>query len=110
VNPGSGDGLAVDVQHRDGASVLTVRGVMDYWNILPLREAVEEAVADEAPRLVLDLGAVTFVDSTGLALLITADDSMRRRGGSLCVVHPGEQLTRLLQITNLDARLPVQFD
>ena len=101
------DTLEVDVAERDGCTVLTARGTIDFWTVQPLRSAVEEAVAVANPQVVLDLGKVGFVDSTGLALLVAADQWTRNRGGWFRIAEPGDQLRRLLSQTNLERRLAV---
>jgi anti-anti-sigma factor len=97
--------LVVRTGEQDGRTVISAAGVMDYWNVDPLRKVLESAVSVRLAQVVLDLHEVTFVDSTGLALLVAADQSVRQQGGSLRLACPQEQLQRLLEITNLDRRL-----
>lgn len=101
------DTLEVVVAEKDGWTVLTARGTIDYWTAGPLRTAVEEAVAVPCPRVVLDLGGVSFVDSTGLALLVAADQWAGNRDGRFRIAEPAAQLRRLLSMTNLERRLAV---
>jgi anti-anti-sigma factor len=102
-----GDTLEVDTAGHDGFVVLTARGTIDYWTVQPLRTAIEQAVTAPQPHVVLDLAKVGFVDSTGLALLVAADQWTRNRGGWVRIAEPGDQLRRLLSTTNLDRRLAV---
>jgi anti-sigma B factor antagonist len=102
---GLGDTLEVDVTEQDGCTVLTARGTIDYWTVRPLRAAVEEAAEQPRPRVVLHAAKVGFVDSTGLSLLVAADRWTGERGGWFRIAEPGDQLRRLLSITNLDRRL-----
>jgi anti-anti-sigma factor len=101
------DSLEVDVAEHRGFIVLTARGTIDYFTVQPLRTAVEAAVEAPQPCVVLNLGKVGFVDSTGLALLVAADQWARTRGGWFRIAEPGDQLRRLLSTTNLDRRLAV---
>jgi anti-anti-sigma factor len=101
------DTLVVDYAKHDGLVVLTARGTIDYWTVQPLRTAIEDAVSAPQPHVVLDLGKVGFVDSTGLALLVATDQWTRNRGGWVRIAEPGDQLRRLLSTTNLDRRLTV---
>jgi anti-sigma B factor antagonist len=68
---------------------------------------LDAAAADGRSCVVLDLGRVDFVDSTGLALLVAADRSARDGGGWVRLAGPGSQLRRMLHITNLERRLDV---
>ena len=96
--------LELAVERRAGDWRIAVAGVMEYGFVEPLRQAVDAALASDTPHVLLELGHVSFVDSTGLALLLTADDLARTRGGSFRLGHPGPQLRRLLETTNLDGR------
>ncbi len=57
--------------------------------------------------MVLNLSEVSFVDSTGLALLVAADRWAGTRDGSFRIAEPAGQLRRLLSLTNLERRLAV---
>ena len=99
------DDLTVDVERRDRAVVLVARGVLDFAHAKALREPLDEAVRETEALVVLDLEQVTFVDSTGLALLVSGDHDARGAGGRLRLACPSQQLRRMLATTNLDRRL-----
>ena len=102
-----GETFALDTAERDGCAVLTASGTIDYVSAETLLVAIRQVTA---PCVVLDLTAVTYVDSTALAVLITSDDFTRGRGARLRLAGPGARLTRLLETTNLDRMLDVYDD
>ena len=53
-------------------------------------------------KLVLDMGALTYVDSCGIGLLISRLVSLRRRGGDVRLLNVTERGLRLLEITRLE--------
>jgi anti-anti-sigma factor len=57
--------------------------------------------------VVLDLREVSFMDSTGLHALISADLRMQERGGDLVIVRDGSQVGKLLDLTQVSQRLHV---
>jgi anti-sigma B factor antagonist len=67
----------------------------------PLRGAIEELMNAGHVKLVLDLAAVTYIDSAGLGLLVAKFVSLRSRGGDLRLVHPTPRSMHLMTITNL---------
>jgi anti-sigma B factor antagonist len=82
----------------DGVAVVAVRGEIDLVTAPQLEAAVEQAILDHgAPRpLLVDLEECTFMDSTGLALLLRAQD---RLGEDLAVVcRPASAAARLLEL------------
>lgn len=67
----------------------------------PLRSEIERLVGDGHVKLVLDLAAVSYIDSAGLGLLVAKLVGLRSRGGDLRLVHPTPRSIHLMTITNL---------
>ncbi|MFE9426339.1 STAS domain-containing protein [Kitasatospora sp. NPDC006697] len=80
----------------DGTTVLGLTGDLDQDSAEELRRALAEALADSAPRLLVDLTGVGFCDSTGLNVLLRA-----RQGadGRIELCGLGEQAARLFEVT-----------
>jgi anti-sigma B factor antagonist len=74
-----------------------------------LRQKVKAALDAGYLRIVLDLGQVDYIDSSGLATLISASSSARSVGGELKLLHLTQQVNSLLQITRLSTVFEV-FD
>ena len=89
----SNAGIKVDISHV-GELAVTVRGELDIGSADELSQALDNVVADQ--NVVVDLSAVDFMDSSGLAVLLR--DSMRRRdaGASLQIRRPSAPVQRLL--------------
>lgn len=84
------------------ATVLAVAGEVDVHTGPVLRARIAGLLDLGRRRLVVDLAAVDFLDSTGLAALVAGLNRAREVGGSLTLVCPQERLLRLLRITGLD--------
>jgi anti-sigma B factor antagonist len=104
-----GAGLREDpvsgIDRRDGAVVVRLAGELDLYNAPAMRAALLDA-ADEAPaRLVVDLGAVRFIDSTALGVLVEA----RSRVGetAFALAAPALETRRALQVSGLDRHFSV---
>ena len=67
----------------------------------PLRPEIERLIAQGHVKLVLDLAAVTYIDSAGLGLMVAKFVSLRSRGGDLRLVHPTPRSMHLMTITSL---------
>jgi anti-sigma B factor antagonist len=66
------------------------------------KDLVEETVAAGRARIVVDLGEVTFIDSSGLGALIAGLKTARQAGGDLRIADVPEQVMTVLRLTNLD--------
>jgi anti-sigma B factor antagonist len=82
--------------------VLEVGGEVDVYTAHKLRERLIELVNSGEKHVVVDLGRVDFLDSTGLGVLVGAHRRLRARDGSLDLVCPHERLLKIFRITGLD--------
>src|SRR5215831_12050701 len=71
-----------------------------------LSNPMKELLAQARSNLILNLSALSYVDSSGLGQLITVWTSIRNRGGQLIVLRPSPQVRKQLEITKLDTVLP----
>src|SRR6266571_803816 len=60
------------VEERNGAVIVRLAGELDLYNAHALRDELVAAAEREPERLVVDLSGLTFIDSTGLGVLIEA--------------------------------------
>ena len=81
--------------------VITVTGDIDVMNAGQLRELLVEHYTAGARHFVLDLREVSFLDSTGLGVLVAAHRRTRNGAGSLRLVVTSSALLQLLRITGL---------
>jgi anti-sigma B factor antagonist len=85
--------------------VLKVGGEIDLYTSPQLRERLLEAAAsvETGPFVALDLTGVTFVDSSGLGVIVGGLKHVRERSGDLLVVASDDSpLAKLLSLTSLD--------
>jgi anti-sigma B factor antagonist len=94
------------VETTGAATVVRLAGELDLYNAHLVRDALLEAAAGKPERLVVDLGEVTFVDSTALGVLIEARKSLENRRGFL-LAAPGLETRRALEVSGLDKHFSV---
>lgn len=86
----------------DGIRVLTLAGEIDHHTGDTLRQALD-ASGTPRPRVVVDMRQVTFMDSSGINILITAHRALGEAGGWLRLAAVGETVMRTLGIVGVDA-------
>ncbi|MDQ6916070.1 MAG: STAS domain-containing protein [Actinomycetota bacterium] len=92
--------LEVVVEARpDGTRVIALNGELDVGTVPPFAAALQDALADSAPRLLVDLAEVTFIDSTALMTLLTTLRELHRRGGQLVLACQNPTVLRLFEVT-----------
>ncbi|MEU0400546.1 STAS domain-containing protein [Streptomyces sp. NPDC006197] len=99
--------LNVDVTIRDtGTAVLSLGGELDMETAQLLDDHLAEQLRRGRARLVLDLSALGFMDSSGLNVLIRAVHKARALGGDLYLAAPTSPVRRILEITGVTTTIP----
>jgi stage II sporulation protein AA (anti-sigma F factor antagonist) len=96
------DRLTITRASVDGVGVVTVRGEIDHHTGDPLRKALA-LPGGTAPRIVVDLSGVTFMDSSGINILVATHNAARDAHGWLRLAAPTDSVLRTLRIVGLDA-------
>ena len=87
---------------RTVVTTLVVTGEVDLATAHQLAAAGLAALADGARTVTVDLREVAFLDSTGLAALITVNNQARLDGATLILSGPQARIMHLLTVTGLD--------
>ena len=87
---------------EEGTTVIRPQGRLNMAAAPRLRTVVAESVSAGRTRVVVDLAAVSFIDSSGLGALIGGLKTARQAGGDLRIAAPTDQVTTVLGLTNLD--------
>jgi anti-sigma B factor antagonist len=85
--------------------VLALEGELDVAAASDAYKRMLELALRPGAQLVLDLSGLTFMDSTGVRIILQADEHARRHGASLVVVRPPERVMRVLELVGLDEQL-----
>lgn len=90
----------------DGVHVVALTGDIDHTTAGIFRQALTPP-GQSAPHTVADFHDVTFMDSSGINILVAANNAARAHGGSLRLAHTPTPVLDLLRIVGLDAILPL---
>jgi len=94
---------------RDGLGLVELTGEVDLYTAPRFKEDVVALIDEGVTELIVDLSAVTFIDSTALGVLISGVKRLHDSDGRLLVVAGSKPVVRILSITGLDRVLSV-FD
>jgi anti-sigma B factor antagonist len=93
--------LNVERRERDGLPVLAVEGEVDLSTSPQLRSSILGEVAPGRASLLLDLGGVTYMDSSGLATLVEALQLTRSHGGEIVLFGLTPQVRSIFELAQL---------
>ena len=91
-----------NVEERYNSVVIQLKGnVMGGPAVVSLNEKLHELIDEGKTNIVVDLGKVKFMNSSGLGMLIGALTTMRKAGGDLRIANATDKIESLLVITKL---------
>ncbi|HWC08017.1 MAG TPA: STAS domain-containing protein [Solirubrobacterales bacterium] len=87
-----------EVPSVDGERELRVEGELDLAVADRLQDALDGI---DAKRVLIDLGDCDFIDSTGIAVIVRADQRARESGGRVAIHSPSAPVLRVLSLSGL---------
>lgn len=86
----------------DGVEVVSLQGKITIGSgDSQLRDVITNALTEGKTKLLLDMGGVTTIDSSGIGELVGAYTTVTDRGGKLKLLHLPSKLNELLHVTQL---------
>jgi anti-sigma B factor antagonist len=98
--------LVLGSRSENGWAVREVQGEGDLYTSSQLRDAILRLTEEGENRIVIDLNNVSFMDSSGLGVLVAGLKRARERGGELALVFGEGSVQKVLGITGLDKVFP----
>jgi anti-sigma B factor antagonist len=90
-----------EITNRQGATIIELKGEVDLENSPAARELLLKSIED-ASRVLVDLSAVTYIDSSGVASLVEALQASKKRDTVFALAAASEPTRRVLELARLD--------
>jgi anti-sigma B factor antagonist len=100
--------LTVEVRRVFPDALVVLAGEVDASNVAELYEGFSDLVREGIERISLHLGEVTFMDSTGLSVLVAVQKRTQALGGELVIFSPSPQIRRLFAVACLDSYFTIR--
>ena len=79
-----------------------IQGEMDVFSSPAVKQKIAEAVEEGDHYVIIDLRRVSYMDSTGLGVLISGLKRTREHGGNICLLAPHHRVRKILKVTGLE--------
>jgi anti-sigma B factor antagonist len=99
--------LKIEIESTEARTLVTLSGELDASTASALYDKLSELEVQDTHNVVLDLAQVTFMDSTGLAVVVTEHKRLRHSAGTLTIFAPPSSVRRLFEITGLTTVLDI---
>jgi anti-sigma B factor antagonist len=103
--------MKLKTRQVDGVTILDCSGRITLGEgSVQLRDAVRDLLSKGSKQILLNLGDVTYIDSSGIGELVSAFTTVRNQGGDLKLLNLTKKIHDLLQITKLYTVFDVKED
>ncbi|MEO1814818.1 MAG: STAS domain-containing protein [Acetobacterium sp.] len=83
-------------------NMVSIRGEIDIYSIEKFRETIEEKIKTQAPEIILDCSELSYMDSTGMGVLIELRNKTKELGQKIIMMNPRPNIRKLLALTGVD--------
>jgi anti-sigma B factor antagonist len=103
--------MKASTRQIDGVTIVDLSGRITLGEgSVVLRDTVKDLLGKGQKKILLNLGDVSYIDSSGIGELVSAFTSVRNQGGELKLLHLTKKVHDLLQITKLYTVFDVKDD
>lgn len=95
--------MLVRLESKEDTVFAYLEGELDHHTAKEIRQQIDDTVTRQRPRkLVLDFQNITFMDSSGIGLVMGRYRLVHSYGGDLTVTNTSPQITRVMRLAGLD--------
>jgi anti-anti-sigma factor len=102
-------GFVIDLTTDDGYIVVSLTGELDLAESPGLRKSLEQLVQAGTQLIVVDASELTFLDSSGIGVLVASHNQQEALGGMFVIANLSETAGRPVRLTEVDTAIPVHW-
>lgn len=100
--------MNISTAFSSGRLTIFLSGELDHHEARCTINTIDELLDEYLPRdCVLDMSGLTFMDSSGIAVIIRASRRMKALGGRVWIENPAKQALRVIDASGIDRLVPV---
>jgi anti-sigma B factor antagonist len=97
------------IQKEDNGIVfVTIKGRLDADSALEAEKTVENALEGNVDRMLFDLGALDYLSSAGLRVLLSAAKEIKRRDGKIVLCSLTEFVKEIFEVSGFESLIPIE--
>ena len=98
-----GNKMKADIKNENGTAVAVLKGEIDHHNARSLRTELDHYIVTVQPeRFAIDFAGITFMDSSGIGLIMGRSKLMKECGGSLEIRNAQPYIRRVLKLAGVE--------
>lgn len=102
--------MQIQVKQHRRVAIVAAFGSLDAHSAREFGASVDPYINEQSPSVLVEMSNVTFLDSTGLAVMVQLLRKCKASGGDLCLCNLHETVSTILEITQLNTVLRTAVD
>lgn len=102
--------LDIVTEQTDGICVMSLTGEVDVYTAPRLKETLIDQIESGCARIIVDLENISFIDSSGLGVLVGGLRRAKEHDGAIRLVCTRDNVLKIFRITGLDKVFPIFSD
>ena len=99
----------VDFEMKNNQLKIYISGEIDHHSAVSVRADIDAMIFEQRPkRLILDLSEISFMDSSGLGLIMGRYALMQKLGGEFSVVNPSSRVQKIFELSGLGRIIKIE--
>jgi anti-sigma B factor antagonist len=95
--------VRIDIREKDGVTILVLQGkLMGGGDAETFKSTVYKLIEQGKKKVIVNLHGISWINSTGMGILISGYTTMRRNGGDLRLLHVSDKIQSILYVTKLN--------
>jgi anti-sigma B factor antagonist len=93
----------MDIQVREVGNVviLDINGEIDLYNAPEIKETIKNQMEQGKNQIIINLDKVSYIDSSGIGVLISSLSNLKKAGGGLKIIHVYASVRKVFELTKL---------
>lgn len=96
-----------NINEMGKTNMVFIKGEIDIYSIEKFRETIENQIKTQVPEIILDCSELSYMDSTGMGVLIELRNKTKEMGQKIIMMNPRPNIKKLLTLTGVDKIIEV---
>jgi len=100
--------MEIHQKQEGGIACVTIKGRLDADSAMDAEKTVNDALGEDTNKLLFDLGALDYLSSAGLRVLLSAAKEVRRRDGKIVLCALTEFVKEIFEVSGFESLIPIE--
>ena len=93
--------MKINVRDIEKSSVIDIEGEIDLYNAPELKETIKKLIDEKKLKIIINLGKVTYIDSSGIGALISGVSAIKKENGNMKLINVYASVKKVFELTKL---------